>query len=39
MKSRSFNNVNWDNKEFDAGKFQNITRRYKSIPDIKEMID
>ena len=40
MKFAPFNNVKWDNKEFDAGKFQNInaTAAVKVFQSIKEMI-
>ena len=40
MKFAPFNNVKWDNKEFDAGKFQNInaTVAVKVFHSIKEMI-
>ena len=39
MKFAPFNNVKWDNKEFDAGKFQNINaaaavKVFQSIKDI-----
>ena len=40
MKFAPFNNVKWDNKEFDAGKFQNINAAtaVKVFHSIKEMI-
>jgi hypothetical protein len=40
MKFAPFNNIKWDNKEFDAGKFQNInaTAAVKVFQSIKEMI-
>ena len=40
MKFAPFNNVKWDNKEFDAGKFQNISAAaaVKVFTSIKEMI-
>ena len=40
MKFAPFNNVEWDNKEFDAGKFQNISAAtaVKVFQNIKKMI-
>ena len=40
MKFAPFNNVKWDNKEFDAGKFQNINAAaaVKVFQSIKEII-
>ncbi|MEC8108851.1 MAG: BLUF domain-containing protein [Pseudomonadota bacterium] len=40
MKFAPFNNVKWDNKEFNAGKFQNINAAtaVKVFQSIKEMI-
>ena len=40
MKFAPFNNVEWDNKEFDAGKFQNISAAaaVKVFQKIKKMI-
>ena len=40
MKFAPFNNIEWGNKEFDAGKFQNIsaTAAVKVFKSIKEMI-
>ena len=40
MKFTPFSNVKWDNKEFDAGKFQNINAAaaLKVFQSIKEMI-
>ena len=40
MKFAPFNNVEWDNKEFDAGKFQNISAAtaIKVFQNIKKMI-
>ncbi len=40
MKFAPFNNVKWDNKEFDSGKFQNInaTAAVKVFQSIKELI-
>ena len=40
MKFAPFNNVEWDNKEFDAGKFQNISAAtaVKVFQSIKKMI-
>ena len=41
MKFAPFNNVKWDNKEFDAGKFQNISAAaaVKVFKSVKEMIN
>ena len=40
MKFAPFNNVKWDNKEFDAGKFQNINAAaaVKVFQSIREII-
>jgi hypothetical protein len=40
MKFAPFNNVEWDNKEFDLGKFQNISAAtaVKVFQNIKKMI-
>ena len=40
MKFAPFNNIEWDNKEFDAGKFRNISAAaaVKVFKSIKEMI-
>ena len=40
MKFAPFNNIEWGNKEFDAGKFQNISAvaAVKVFKSIKEMI-
>ena len=40
MKFTTFNNIEWGNKEFDAGKFQNISAAaaVKVFKSIKEMI-
>ena len=40
MKFAPFNNIEWGNKEFDAGKFQNISAAaaLKVFKSIKEMI-
>ena len=40
MKFAPFNNIEWGNKEFDAGKFQNISAEaaVKVFKSIKEMI-
>ena len=40
MKFAPFNNIEWGNEEFDAGKFQNIsaTAAVKVFESIKEMI-
>ena len=40
MKFAPFNNIEWGNEEFDAGKFQNIsaTAAVKVFKSIKEMI-
>ena len=40
MKFAPFNNIEWDNKEFDAGKFQNIgaAAAVKVFKSIKEVI-
>ena len=40
MKFAPFNNVKWDNKEFDAGKFQNINAAaaVKVFQSIKEIV-
>ena len=41
MKFAPFNNVKWDNKEFDAGKFQNISASaaVKVFQSVKEIIN
>ena len=41
MKFAPFNNIEWGNKKFDAGKFQNISAAaaVKAFKSIKEMIN